>query len=908
MLPETMRASLWTLICFVSTASLWAADAPSPVRVDDLRCEYAVNPIGLDVPAPRLSWRLVSGRRAERQTAYQIQAATSPDLLQSGRPDLWDTGRTISDRSVQVAYGGPRLKSRQKAYWRVRVWDKDGRPTPYSALAHWEMGLLDPADWKAHWIGYPEGWPGRPLYFRRDLRIAKEVRQARAYIAGLGYYELRINGQRVGDHVLDPGWTDYSKRVLYVTYDVSEMLRQGNNVIAAVVGQGRYGMPKLLLQVEVQYADGTSETIYTRGGHGAMSWRVTSGPILKSTVFDGETYDARLEKPGWDSPEGKLPQGSDRTEGWTTAVPVEPPGGRLVSQKLEPIRVVQTLSPVKLSEPKPGVAVYDTGQNLAGWAELRVSGPRGTRITLRFSENLYPDGTVNQENLRKAAATDVYILKGEGVEVWEPKFTYHGFRYVQVEGLLQRPTLDHIKVKVVRSAVEANGKLETSNDLINRIQKMVWWTEASNLHSVPTDCPQRDERQGWMNDLTVRLEGMILNFDVPRFLTKFLDDVRDTQQPDGAIADTVPFRWGQRPADPVSASFLLLAWLPYEYYGDTRLIQEHFDAFKAWVDFLWSKTHNGIVTYGYYGDWSPPRAFAVGGLLGIGANSKDTPERLMSTGYLYYCARITARMAAILQRPKDRARYENIARQVAEAFQREYWNEKIGGYGANNQAANSFALYLGLVPNERVPRVMDNLVKDVESNGFHLTTGNLCTKYLLEALSQHGRSDVAYRVATQTTYPSWGYMLDNGATTLWERWEHMTGGQMNSHNHPMMGSVSAWFYRHLGGIQPDPDTPGFRRFLLKPQPVEGLDWVRGEWKSPYGLIRSSWRRTEKGLAWEIVVPPNSAAEVWLPAARGKRVTESGRTLEQTEGVRLLKEHEDSLVLEVSSGSYEFAIE
>jgi alpha-L-rhamnosidase len=903
-----MRTSICTLLCFLSAAALWAADASGPVQVDDLRCEYAVNPIGLDVPAPRLSWRLISGRRGERQTAYQIQAATTPDHLQSGRPDLWDTGRIISDRSVQVAYGGPRLKSRQKVYWRVRVWDKDGRPTPYSALAHWEMGLLDPADWKAGWIGYPEGWPGRPLYFRRDLRITKEVRQARAYVAGLGYYELRINGQRVGDHVLDPGWTDYSKRVLYVTYDVGGMLRQGNNAIAAVVGQGRYGMPKLLLQVEVQYADGTAETIYTRGGHGAMSWRVTSGPILASSVFDGETYDARLEKPGWDSPEGKLPPPSDRTEGWTTAVPVEPPGGRLIAQKLEPIRVVQTLSPVKLSEPKPGLAVYDTGQNLAGWAELRVSGPRATRVTLRFAENLYPDGTVNQENLRKAAATDVYILKGEGLEIWEPKFTYHGFRYVQVEGLPQRPTLDHIQIKVVRSAVEAAGKLETSNDLINRIQKMVWWTEASNLHSVPTDCPQRDERQGWMNDLTVRLEEMILNFEVPRFLTKFLDDVRDTQQADGAIADTVPFRWGQRPADPVSASFLLLAWLPYEYYDDTRLIQEHFDAFKAWVDFLWSKTQNGIVTYGYYGDWSPPRAFAVGGLLGIGANSKDTPERLMSTGYLYYSARITAHMASALQRPKERARYEEIARRVAEAFQREYWNEKVGGYGANNQAANSFALYLGLVPKERVPRVVENLVKDVESNGFHLTTGNLCTKYLLEALSEHGRSDVAYRIATQTTYPSWGYMLDNGATTLWERWEHMTGGQMNSHNHPMMGSVSAWFYRHLAGIQPDPEAPGFRRFLLKPQPVEGLDWVLGEWRSPYGLIRSSWRRTEKGLAWEVVVPPNSAAEVWLPAARGKRVTESGRKLEQAEGVRRLKEHGDALVLEVSSGSYEFTIE
>lgn len=897
----------WIAFCLLTAAGV-GAEPPNPVRVEDLRCEHAVDPIGVDAAPPRLSWRLVSERRGERQTAYQIQAATSAAALDSNRPDLWDTGRVASNRSVLVAYGGKPLGSRQEVYWRVRVWDRDGKPAPYSSTAHWEMGLLKPEDWKAEWIGYPEGWAGRPLYFRRELRITKEIREARAYVAGLGHYELRINGRRVGDHVLDPGWTDYSKRVLYATYDVGSLLRKGNNAVAAITGQGHYGMPKLLLQLEVQYGDGTTDVLYTRGGHGAMSWRVTSGPIVASSIFDGETYDARLEKTGWDLPEGKLPQGLDRTEGWTTAVPVEAPGGRLVSQMVEPIRVIQEIKPVKLSEPKPDLAVYDTGQNLAGWAELRVRGPRGARVTLRFAENLYPDGAVNQENLRKAAATDVYILKGEGLEVWEPRFTYHGFRYVQVEGLPERPTLDNITIKVVRSSVEPNGSFETSNDLINRIQKMVWWTEASNLHSVPTDCPQRDERQGWMNDLTVRLEGMVYNFEVPRFLAKFLNDVRDTQDAEGSITDTVPFRWGQRPADPVSASYLLLGWLPYEFYGDMRLIAEHFDGFKAWVDFLWKRSKDGIVTYGYYGDWSPPRAFAVGGLLGIGANSKDTPERLMSTGYLYYCARLAARVAELLKRPKEQARYEEIARQVAAAFQREYWDEKTGGYGANNQAANSFALYLGLVPQDRVAGVTENLVMDVEANGGHLTTGNLCTKYLLEALTEHGRADVAYRIATQTTYPSWGYMLANGATTLWERWEHMTGGQMNSHNHQMMGSVSAWFYRHLAGIQPDPESPGFQRFWLKPQPVRGLDWVRGEYRTPYGVVHSAWRRQDGGLVWRVVAPPNSSAKVWLPGARGKRITEGGRDLGEAGGIRRLGEDGDAVMLEIGAGEYEFRIE
>jgi alpha-L-rhamnosidase len=847
-----------------------------------------------------LSWQLDSLQRGERQTAYRLLVASSEEKLAEGKADLWDTGKVASPESIQIAYKGRPLSSRQACFWKVRIWDRAGQPTPYSAPARWEMGLLAPEDWSARWIGYPGAWPGRALYFRNEFSPSKPVSRARAYVAGLGYYELHVNGSRAGDQVLNPGWTDYAKRVLYSTHDITALLRPGANVIGVIVGNGWYGMPKLLAQIELTYTDGTVERIPTTGMNNKPSWQVTSGPILAHSIYDGESYDARLEKPGWDMP-GKVESPSLRIEGWEPPFPVESPGGRLVSQALEPIRVVETLAAKSVSEPRAGVFVFDTGQNLAGWAELRVTGPRGTAVTLRFAESLLPDGTVNQENLRKAAAEDVYILKGGAREIWEPRFTYHGFRYLQVEGYPGRPTLDDIAIKVVRSSIDPGGTFESSNGLLNRIHKMVWWTEASNLHSVPTDCPQRDERQGWMNDLTVRLEEAMYNFRLPAFLSKFLDDVSDTQEPDGTITDTVPPRWGFRPGDPVSASYLLLAWLPYQHYGDTRTMAEHFEGFKSWTNFLASQSRDGILRTGHWGDWSPPQAFS----LPNSPVSKDTPIPLMSTGYLYYSARLVSQMAQILQRPEDQAKYEQLAERTAAAFNREFWDESAGGYGSNNQSANAFALYLGLVPGERRARVFDNLVRKVRENGNHLTTGNLCTKYVLEVLSDNGRTDVAYDLATQVTYPSWGFMLANGATTLWERWEHMTGGAMNSHNHPMMGSVGSWFYKYLGGIQADPDSPGFRRFLLRPQVVSGLDWVRTSYPSPHGQIRSAWRVDGPRVHFEITVPPNSSARLWLPVASLDRVLEDGKPLSPSEFVRSAGTSNGRVLLELDSGTYRF---
>jgi alpha-L-rhamnosidase len=459
---------------------------------------------------------------------------------------------------------------------------------------------------------------------------------------------------------------------------------------------------------------------------------------------------------------------------------------------------------------------------------------------------------------------------------------------------------------VVRSSVEPSGTIETSSDLINGIQKMIWWTEASNLYSIPTDCPQRSERMGWMNDLTVRSEEAIYNFNMSRFYPKFLNDINDTQGEDGAITDTVPFGWGRRPADPVSTSYLLLGWFAYQHYNDTRVLAEHLEGFKAWTDFLHSRTKDNIVDYGYYGDWSPPKAFGIGAI-GSGALSKDTPREFMSTGYLYYDARLVSEMARVLGNKEDEAKYAELGKDVAASFNSKYWNESAGGYGSNNESMDAFALFLGIVPEDKVQRVVASLVKAVHDNGDHLTTGNLCTKYVLEALIKHGHGDLAFKVATQETYPSWGYMLANGATTLWERWEDLTGPGMNSHNHPMMGSVSSWFHKYLGGINPDPDGPGFKRIVIRPYPLGDLKWVRAEYKSPYGVIRSSWSKENGVFTLKCTVPVNTTARVHIPAQDEARITVGKKQAALAEGVKSLGAHEGTSVFEVGSGDYEFVV-
>ena len=878
------------MVILVSGGSLRAV-APSAPQGVDLRCEYATDPIGMDVPNPQFSWQLRSVSRGVMQTAYQIQVTTCG--ADSTVHEVWNSGRVASSQSAGVRYGGAPLQSRAEYRWRVKVWCGDNVESAWSEPATFEMGLLHAEDWRSEWIAYAPGNPGRVIYFKGTFDAPQPVRRARLYLSGIGYSEMTINGRKVGSRVLDPALSSYSKRVYYSTYDVTSYLSK-TNVLLVAVAPGWYGMPRLQMQMEISYADGSMQTL--TGDHIRT---VSTGPTVYSSIYDGELYDARLEVPDLYTP--YVPRGLMNHD-WGLSHYIDSPGGKLVSEKMEPIEVVDSLAPKTISEPRPGIYVVDMGQNMAGWARIRVSGERGQSVTLKFAETLYENGLINQENLRNAKATDTYILKGEGVERWEPRFTYHGFRYIQIEGLTHRPAEGDIMAMQVRNGLAKVGTFCCSNELLNRIHRMIVSTEASNLHSVPTDCPQRDERMGWLNDLTVRIEQALYNFDYSRFYAKFIDDVSDTQAPDGTITCVAPFRFGARPADPVSASYLLLAWKSYEFYGNRNIIADHYAGMKAWTDYLSSRTENGIVNYSYYGDWSPPTAFAVAPESAV---SRDTPGRMISTGYLYYCASLISKMAGVLGNDTDRKAYDALAQRTAEAFNREYWNEQTGGYASNNQASNAFALYMGLVSEDRIPRVVKNLADDVHRQQDHLTTGNLCTKYLMEMLTRYGEVDCAYRLATQTTYPSWGFMLENGATTLWERWEYATGDAMNSHNHPMMGSVDTWFYKYLLGIAADSEHPGFDRFTLHPYLPEELQSAEGSLQTVKGVIRSAWKKQKNVLEWNVTVPANSMATLWIPTSRPASVKEGGRSVSRVASIRPLQSVEGYALYEVGSGDYRF---
>ena len=876
----------------------------------DLRCEYAIDPLGIGVAAPRLSWKLAHPERDQRQTAYQVLAAhDAAALVEGGEGLVWDSGKVIAPDSVAVAYGGPPLASRERIYWRVRCWDRQDRPGPWSETAWFEAALLHPDDWKADWIGYPAGWPGRALYFRRQFAIDKPIDRARLYVTGLGYHELFLNGQRLGDAVLDPAYTDISARVMYRTFDLGPQLVMGPNVFAATVGNGWHGSPRLLAQIELYFADGTSTWICTEDWGG---WFVTCGPVLEHSLYGGDTYDARQERLGWNLPMERPPDHAPG--GWTGAMRVPPPGGALVPQMIDPIRITDEIRPRAIAQPKPGVYVVDLGQNIAGWVQLRVRGERGARVVLRFAELLYPDGLVNQENLRTISPTDTYILKGEGEEVWEPRFTYHGFRYVQVEGYPGELTADAIVGKVVRSAVEEAGRFTCSDELLNRIQTMVWWTERNNQHGIPTDCPQRNERMGWLNDMVARAEEAFFNFQMPRFLAKWIGDIYDAQDPvSGGVPLTAPRAWmaGRVPTEPVSVSYLETSWLLYAHYGDRRTLETCYDGYRKWLQRLSDQARDHIVDTAWVADWAPPIDHVVPGTMLSGA-----PAAVMGTGFYYYGARLLARIAGILGKAEDQRRYEALAAEIGAAFNRYFWDEQAGGYGINNQSCNCFALWLGLVPADRQARVVGNLLRAVQEHDYHLTTGNVCTKYLLETLSANGYADVALKIAAQTTYPSWGYMLANGATTLWERWELYTGHGMNSHDHPMMGSVSSWFYKVLAGIRITPQTRGFDHFELRPCCVDGLDHAAAEHQTIRGKVESAWRREGDRLTLRVAIPVNCCADVAIPvASQQTRIWESGTLIwdgqnprEAVAGVAFLHADAAAVTFRVGSGSYEFSVE
>ena len=914
----------------ISAAGAGAA-GPAGIFPAGLRCNAAVDPLGIDDPRPRLSWRLEPTSRSgrdQRQSAYQVLVASSPEVLERDRGDLWDSGRVEGSRSLDVEYRGRPLRTGERVHWKVRAWDGEGHASGFSRPGWWEMALLDAGDWRARWIAQRRPRPltvseqfaddPAPL-LRREFRLAGEIARARAYVTGLGYYELRLNGSRVGDQVLDPGWTDVRKRVLYSTYDVTRLLRSGSNAAGIMLGNGWYnplplplfgrfdlrkelevGEPRALLQIEIEYRDGRRETVLSD-----ESWKFAPGPVMRNSVFLGEHYDARRERPGWDRP------GFDDA-GWAAVDTVAAPTGTLRCQEAPPIRARGVLPAAAVTEPKPGVFIFDHGQNFAGWARVRARGPAGTRVSLRFGELIHADGTLNPmtsvmtqiKNRRANTAIGApetawqagsFTLAGTGKEeVFTPHFTFHGFRYVEVTGYPGRPGLRAVEGIPLAADLPDAGEFACSNEMFNRLQEVVRRTLLSNVFSVQSDCPHR-EKLGYGGDIVASSEMALFNFDMARFYGKAVTDLADAVRPNGGFTETAPYvgiadaGLGQG-AGPVGwgTAHPLLVWQLYQYYGDRRRLEEEYPRVRRWLDLLESRAQDGILDNG----------------IGDHESLVPKPRALTGTGFFYLNLRLAERIARILGRTGDAEAHARRAASVRDAFNRRFYRADSGQYDAGTQASQAFALHLGLAPPEQVQPALRALVTDItDRRGGHLSTGIFGTKYMLRALADLGRCDVAYRVVNQREFPGWGHMLERGATTLWEHWEF--SDNVYSHNHPMFGSVSEWFFRALAGINPAEDAEGFDRIVLRPNVTGDLTWVRAGYDSARGPLHSAWRAEGGSFDWRLTLPPNVTAEVHVPARRGTVVREGEVPAEKALACRLLRREECSAVYLVGSGRYRF---
>jgi alpha-L-rhamnosidase len=859
------------------------------ILVTGLRCDHRSNPLGVENLYPGLSWQLNSPENGQKQTAYQILVASSPDKLNPSEADLWNSGKVSSGQSVHIPYDGKSLQAQQRYFWKVKAWDKDGLSSPWSETSLWEMGMLNADNWRAKWLRHPAFMDtlleARPApYFRKDFTLEKPVRSARAYITGLGYYEMELNGQKVGDEVLAPVKTDYDKTVSYAIHDITAQLTEGENTVGIILGTGWYNhfaqaawgfnrapwrsYPEMLCQVEVTYTDGSRDVFASDD-----SWTCSQGPIRYDGIRNGEHYDARMEMPGWSTP---VFDDSD----WQQAVVVDGPRGKLTAQYLPPIREMQEIRPVSVKQVKTGVYVFDLGQNIAGYSRIKVAGPAGTEITLKHGEKLHPDGTVEQTQILRflrtgEAQTDKYILKGEGIEEWQPRFVYHGYQYVEVSGLPVRPSLETLTGVVLHTDFEQAGQFACSNPMFNRIQELMHWAFIGNYHGIPTDCPHR-EKVGWSGDGHLVAETGLYNYHSLTSYMKWMDDFVDSQRDNGLFPAIVPSSgWGfkemeeksaQNPGPQWRGAFNIITWQLYRYTGDTTILERYYEAGKKYVNYLQSVSEKHLTTHGI----DDHKAIIT-----------KTEGDILSAAYYYHLTDLTAKMAAVLGREEDQQQMEKRAEQIKSAYNRKYFDKKQLSYGHGGQTPLSMSLALGLVPESHEATVRENLKKAISSSRNHFDVGVVGIKTMYDALGDEQQSDLIYEMVNQTDFPSYGWWIAQGANTLWQDWD----GRM-SHNHVMFGSVSEWFYQSLAGINPDDSQPGFKHINFRPEFIADLNWVNAEHESLYGKIMSSWERKNEQVTLSVTIPVNATATLYTP-----------------EGYRLA-DSEDEEKLELESGSYE----
>lgn len=909
-----------------------------PMRPDYLRCEYLINPLGIDVVEPRLSWILESDERAQFQTAYQMLVASSEELLAQDKGDLWATGKIESDQSSHIVYKGTSLSSQMFCYWKVRVWDRADKPSDWSTPAFWSMGLLNQNEWNANWIGAP---PIRFWWFRRKFpkrhkpcpllrkSFSLKDRPARAiiYVTALGEYELRLNGERVGDHLLAPEWTDYDIRVQYQTYDVTQLLELGENVLGAILGDGWYaghiGLEflynhslygqnrRLLLKMVITYIDGSKEEIVSD-----EDWKLyLDGPIRKSDHFKGEEYNTTKDVIGWD-----CPGLNDST--WINAVSDSSISMTLISQMNDPIRIVKELNPVAVDEPKHGLFIFNLGQNIAGWCKIWLKPTdcaSSAMVTLKHAEMLKDDGTLYRRNLKGATAMETYHLSGTEEGEFHPHFTYHGFQYVGVKGLKSgvKPSLDMLTGCAIASDTPLTGAFESSDPSLNQLWNNILWTQRDNLISVPTDCPQRNERLGWMGDALVFCQTSIFNMDMAAFYTKWVRDIRDAQFPNGSYADIVPntrkrkmvLKMGGAPAWADAGIFV--PWHVYLNYNDTRLIEQHFESAKRYIDYVHSKNPSLIWRKGnwsiQYNDWLNGDTIKADDYPKKGA---EIPKDVFATCFFARSVEYLAKMAKVLNLSSEYTYYSELAEKIRTAFVAEFVDE-AGHIKGDNQSCYALALHFEMLPEDKRPLALQYLLETIDRYDGRISTGFCTTLPMMLELSKRGHNDTAYQLLQSRRFPSWNYMIDQGATTMWERWDGYVKGRgfqswlMNSFNHYSIGSVGEWIYKIILGITPQEDHPGFKHFIIRPRLSGTLTWAKGHYNSIHGKIAVSWSIEKETITLEVTVPPNTTATIYIPATRPEDITEGGAPISTYPEIQFIKYNENAAIYQLASGDYRF---
>lgn len=875
------------------------------IRPVNLHCENLNNPIAIDVSAPLLSWSMESPERNQMQSAYRILVSASQDSLNKEIGDYWDTDKITSDQSVNIRYEGKTLKSRDKLYWKVKTWNAEDEASNWSAPAKWQMSLMKQSDWKARWIGMAEDEaPLSPKthpapYFRHKIDIDKDVKSAKVFVSGLGYYELYLNTSKVGDHVLAPAQTNYDKRALpkilyhyddqsttrvfYNTFDITEQLNIGKNAIGMVLGNGWYNQrdrrvegdlwyatPRLIFQLEIEYTDGEKELITSND-----NWKVTTGPLLHDGIFTGELYDARLELGNWSSPDFD-------DASWNQAQLVRAPTGKLESQLAPPDKVVRTFKPTSISALKDGTYRVDAGEMISGWIRIRINEKEGDKVVMRFIEEL--GSNYGQQ--------DTYIANGQGDEIYEPRFTWHAFRTIEIKGITKALTEDDIDIVVVNTDVAPAGNFTSSNMLFNKIQENYIRTQLGNFHgSISSDCPHR-ERLGYTGDGSILVESSIFNFDMTNFYQKWTNDMDDARNKNtGYVPHTAPFGGGG--GGPAwGSAYVITPWFYYVYYGDSRILEQHYSGMKHWVAYLGTRTDDrGVVVReepnGWcLGDWATPGKIEI-------------PPSYVNTCYYFYVADLMSKISATLNHKQDAIYFQKLASETKKVINTHFFDRDSKQYWEGRQGANVLALAFGIVPEEFVHDVLNNLAINIHKNKGHLDTGILATPLLLDVLTKYGRADLAFSIMNQRDFPGFGdYILGKKATTLWENWN---GG--SSHSHPMYGSVIRWFYQALAGIYPDEQNPGFKHVIIKPTLCGDLNFASADYQSIYGKISSNWKLKDKDLHLNIEIPANTTATIYIPATSQSSITEGNKNIATVPGIEYVTTENNRVVYKAGSGKY-----